>query len=237
MPPVAPEVAEQVARAQVYAFLSGLFARPEPARLEKLVAAIPELIEALNLLGVLLEVRHAAGVITTLLRQSDSAALTKDWFACFDASGGLLVPPTETHYTTETPAHGMTRGYEMADVAAFYKAFGVQVRAESERPDHVVAELDFLHVLALKLAVALSEGNEEGIEVCREARVRFMVDHVTRWIGMFAELLNETEHVPLDGADEAVPDGAIGPFYPAAGRLLLTFMQNEVLHSEEPVVE
>jgi TorA maturation chaperone TorD len=109
----------------------------------------------------------------------------------------------------------MTRGYEIADVAAFYRAFGVEVREGSERPDHLVAELDFLHLLALKVAVAISEDNSSALDICRQAREKFLVDHVVRWVGLFCQLLNETE--------------TIGPFYPAAGRLLLVFLQEQVV--------
>jgi TorA maturation chaperone TorD len=209
----------EVFRARVYAFLSGVFSRPNEQRIAQLRSEIPNVIEAVNALGALPEARHACGVLTTELRKVESDCIDRKWYACFDPSGGLLVPPTETHYTADSPAHGMTRGYEMADVAAFYKALGVNVRAESERPDHIIAELDFLHLLAVKLAVAIAEGNDEGAEVCRKARESFLVDHVVRWVGMFCQLLNETEQV--------------GPFYSAAGRFLLTFLQGELLTTKE----
>ncbi len=206
---------QEVARAQVYAYLSQMFARPSSESLAGLRDGIPSIISALNYLDAMHEVRHACGVVTTLLREVDPKTINHEWYSCFDPSGGLLVPPTETHYTADSPAHGMTRGYEMADVAAFYKAFGVEVTEGSERPDHLLAELDFLHLLALKTAVAISKDNKTATEICRQAKEKFMVEHVVRWVGLFCQLLNETD--------------SIGPFYPAAGRLLLVFLQEQIV--------
>jgi len=207
--------AKEVARARIYAFLASLFSRPSEVRLEALQASIPSVIHAVNTLDALHEVKHATGVMTTLLRETSTEDISQDWYRLFDPSGGLLVPPTETHYTADSPAHGMTRGYEIADVAAFYEAFGVNVSEQSERPDHLVAELDFLHLIAVKCAVAIAEEDTVGLEVCQKARETFLVDHVVRWVGLFCQLLNETE--------------GIGAFYPAASRILLTTFQNEVL--------
>jgi len=206
---------QEVAQAKVFAYLSKMFTRPSVEGLEALREGISSVIDALTVLDAMHEVRHACGVFTTLLREADLAVLSQEWYTCFDPSGGLLVPPTETHYTADSPAHGMTRGYEMADVAAFYRAFGVNVSEGSERPDHLLAELDFLHLLALKIAVAISEDNTAGVAICRKAREKFLVDHVIRWVGLFCQLLNETE--------------SIGPFYPAAGRWLLVFLQEQVV--------
>ncbi len=211
---------QEVARAEAYGFLAALFSRPSEERHAELLGAIPKFIAALKALSSMHELRHACGVLTTLLRQVEFEKLSRDWYSSFDPSGGLLVPPTETHYTADSPSHGMTRGYEMADVAAFYEAFEVNVSAGTERPDHIVAELDFLHLLAVKTAVAIAEDNDEAFEVCRSAREKFLVDHVVRWVGLFCQLLNETEE--------------IGPVYPAAGRLLLVFLQDEVLNSCQP---
>ena len=215
------EGAKEVARARVYAFLASLFSRPSGARLEELQTSISEVIDAVNTLDALHEVKHATGVMTTLLRETKTEDITQNWYRLFDPSGGLLVPPTETHYTADSPSHGMTRGYEMADVAAFYEAFGVNVGEQTERPDHLVAELDFLHLIAVKCAVAIAEEDTKGLEVCQKARETFLVDHVVRWVGLFCQLLNETE--------------GIGAFYPAAARVLLTFLQNEVLGANKCV--
>jgi TorA maturation chaperone TorD len=79
------------------------------------------------------------------------------------------------------------RSHQLADIAGFYRAFGVTHR--SERPDHVAVELEFLHLVSYKLARALGSGEAEHAEVCARAEDRFLRDHALRWMPGFAARL------------------------------------------------
>lgn len=127
-------------------------------------------------------------------------------------------PPYETDYTT---GEIFRQSQELADLAGFYRAFGVGGSSEErERPDHISVELEFLHLLAYKEAWAVVQGDGEGQEVCRHAEERFLADHVLRWVPGFARRL------------EAV---ATHQAYRAVARLTAAFVRSEARRFGLPV--
>lgn len=82
----------------------------------------------------------------------------------------------------------------MADIAGFYRAFGFDVGgAIRERPDHLSAELEFMHTLTLKEALSHESGQTEHRETCLDAERKFLRDHLARWIGWFKQRLDQAE--------------------------------------------
>ncbi len=94
--------------------------------------------------------------------------------------------------------HEFRQSQEMADIAGFYRAFGFNIGGKvRERPDHISAELEFMHVLALKEAYAAEKGVAEHVEICVEAQRKFLQEHLGQWIGLFAEsLARSAEEAP-----------------------------------------
>lgn len=91
-------------------------------------------------------------------------------------------PLYETEYGRE---RAMVKGHELADIAGFYKAFGLEFaedRANKDMFDHIAIELEFYALLLLKQA-ALEGKDDEGTQVVFEARKKFMIDHLGRFIG------------------------------------------------------
>ncbi len=136
----------------------------------------------------------------------DPTALSPErLFAAFDAEResletayrrvfGLLgisqrCPPCEIEYE---PNNDITqRAQKLADVAGFYQAFGLQVSPRGgERLDHVTVEAEFLYCLLIKEAAALRQGNQEGVEVCRDARRKFFEEDLGWWLPAFSRLLS-----------------------------------------------
>ena len=98
-------------------------------------------------------------------------------------------PPCEVEY--EPNADVAYRSQRLADVAAFYQAFGLEVSNRAgERLDHIAVEAEFLYVLLAKEAAALHKANQEGAEICREARRKFFQEHVGWWLPAFARVLS-----------------------------------------------
>ena len=95
-----------------------------------------------------------------------------------------VVPAHEASYV---PA--MQALTTLADVSGFFRAFGV--RSTGERPDHLVAELEFLALLCLKESVALGNARADEAAICREARASFLRDHSGRWVGAYRAALAE----------------------------------------------
>ena len=81
--------------------------------------------------------------------------------------------------------------HRLADLAAFYRAFGMQVAdAASERPDHIGMELEFMSVLTAREAFAIEHQLDEAqFSVCLDAQKKFLREHLGRWAPSFARRL------------------------------------------------
>ena len=95
--------------------------------------------------------------------------------------GKVLVAPYEASYELDP----IRQGRQMADIAAFYRAFGAEAAGRvTERPDFVGCELEFLSFLELRRLTALETG-EVGVEVIENIRKSFLAEHAGRWLPTF----------------------------------------------------
>lgn len=82
----------------------------------------------------------------------------------------------------------------LADIAGFYAAFGFQAAGPfAERPDHAVAEWEFLSLLALKEAMAAASRESAGGGICRDAQRAFLRDHLATWMPAFLARIRKSE--------------------------------------------
>ncbi|MFN7972608.1 MAG: molecular chaperone TorD family protein [Acidobacteriota bacterium] len=87
---------------------------------------------------------------------------------------------------------------DLADIAGFYKAFGVGVDpGRKERPDHLSVELEFLALLCFKERIALAEEDPEKTEVTVEAERRFLRDYVGPFLFSVVEGLRARSAPPI----------------------------------------
>lgn len=144
---------------------------------------------------------------------------TEDAFnALYESVFGLLVsgscPPYETEYIQSKLT--FQRSHSLADIAGFYRAFGMQLsRRHAERHDHVALELEFVALLLELENHAVEAGETEPSDraiTCRDARTRFFAEHVAYWVPTFARLLT------IENA---------GGFYEMAGRFLASLIPTE----------
>lgn len=97
-------------------------------------------------------------------------------------------PPYETHYEHM----GIFRKtQELADLAGFYRAFGLETAAGDRRADHLPVELEFISLLCLKEALAVDREETEKADICRKARGRFLSEHLCRWLPAFAQAVHQ----------------------------------------------
>ena len=83
------------------------------------------------------------------------------------------------HESSWGQGQGPGRGVLLADVAAFYQAFGLQVSPTGgEMLDHAGVQLEFYAVLLVKQAVLDAQGNAEGSAIVAAARRSFLKDHL-----------------------------------------------------------
>jgi TorA maturation chaperone TorD len=207
-------------RARVYRGLADLFRTPSPESTRRARCCdIPELCEALDRLtensntALSSDLVHEARALRTLFDECDAERLRKAHHSAFDESRGSRSAPTEMDQLGGAPQLELTRTFEMADVAGFYKAFGVVVDEGSEggeRVDHITAELEFMNLLAVKESLALQEkGEGTHAKTCRDASRAFLRDHLGRWAPRLGNCMGQTSDDPI---------------FRVAGRLLRDFV-------------
>jgi TorA maturation chaperone TorD len=189
-------------RARVYRALSQLFRAPDADAVEELrERGLPELCQALERLAQDSDLWRAARALCDLFDDRSADQLRRGHHDAFDESSGLRCVPNEMAQLDDMPQLELTRTFELADIAGFYRAFGVEVSPGSERADHITTELEFMHLLAVKESIALQEeGEGEHAEVCRGASRAFLRDHLGRWAPRLGECLVETNADPVYSA-------------------------------------
>jgi TorA maturation chaperone TorD len=181
-------VRQALERASLYRLLGAAFAYPDAGGL----AATAGLAEGLTgSRGDVLGARLAR--LAAAAREAEAAVLADEHVFLFDRASRC--PPYEGAWGDAPQMAG--KGALLADVAGFYRAFGLVPAVE--RPDvedHVAAECEFMSALALKEAYALAESLPEAFEVTREAQVGFLRDHLGRWAATLAGALREATPLP-----------------------------------------
>jgi putative dimethyl sulfoxide reductase chaperone len=178
-------------RAHLYRFLARTFQFPERSLLDRIRDEdLPDLGAALARLGGDAESVTLCKRLRDLIVDTKAAELEHAYMKTFEPAGGAERPPNETAHAPQTPQEGLTRNFELADIAGFYRAFGVEVTPGSERVDHIAAELEFLHLLAVKAAHAEHCGDSENAEICRDASAAFLRDHLARWCSRLSAWLD-----------------------------------------------
>ncbi len=90
------------------------------------------------------------------------------------------VPAYETEYGA---GDTFRQPQDLADIAGFYRAFGLTVSDEGfQRPDHASCECEFAAFLARREAVALERGDLADHETTARATRSFLRDHLSRFL-------------------------------------------------------
>jgi len=105
------------------------------------------------------------------------------WVRWFDL--GRIAPYEASNVATTVG--GITP--RLADIAGFYRAFGMAV--PHDRPDHVVAELEFLALALLHETDALAGGDRQRLDVLGDVIRSFLRDHIGGWIDAWAARVDE----------------------------------------------
>lgn len=192
-----------LSRAVIYRLLSLVCSYPTPAVCDGLRAVAP----SARVAGAVLGRRFARAVdeLRGALGRLTNAELERAYLSVFSATTSPTCPSHETAYTAK---HLFQVSEQMADVAGFYRAFGVE--PHGNRPDELAMELEFAYFLALKEAYAREHHGRREVLVCRAAQRAFMHDHLGRWgHGVASRMIAEAES-----------GGALA----AAGALLIVFL-------------
>lgn len=197
-----------IARGAVYGFLARALAFPTDdhlATLHDTAASIVSLVatgdDAVDEL-----LRHAARSLS-----GTGEALRRAHTAAFPPIESRDHPPHESAYASDDI---FVQTDVMADVAAFYRAHGLQTGGRwRERPDHICTELDFMAFMARKEAHALGVLGPDEVAECRRTQAHFLRDHLGCWGPAFGQRLRTF-----------APDGP----YRVIGRLLHGWLELDI---------
>lgn len=137
------------------------------------------------------EVAAAAALRVALAGASGLDDTRSRYVQLFDR-GGQRASLYETEYGR---MRGMSKGNDLADIAGFYRAFGLEPEdTRREMLDHLAVELEFYTVLLLKQAELDRLGDATGHEIVEDARRKFLTAH----LGGLAHAVSERGEVRGD---------------------------------------
>jgi putative dimethyl sulfoxide reductase chaperone len=202
-----PTVQSLLGRAAVYELLSCAFSYPDAESVEQLQAYIRDIAEHPIADG--LELGPLLSALEHELEGTPLRSLETGHTGLF--AGDVQCSPHETEYDFDT----FVKARQLADIAGFYRAFGLKPAGpKREAPDFVATELEFLSIVTLKQAYANVQGWEDEATVAADALRAFVQDHAGRWIPTLCRSIAETQ-----GAS---------PFYLAAAALCARVFEREI---------
>jgi DMSO reductase family type II enzyme chaperone len=141
----------------------------------------------------------------------DLKVMANEYHLLFTAGQALETAPYETEYI---PGEVFAKTRELADIMGFYRAFGLDISPDlNERPDHVTVELQFMAMLYIKEAYAWNTDSTQRVEVCIDARKKFLKDHLGMWMPSFCSMIESKTGVE---------------YYNMLSKLALNFLKNEL---------
>ncbi|HET9672963.1 MAG TPA: molecular chaperone TorD family protein, partial [Actinomycetota bacterium] len=166
---------EALARGAVYTFLSRALAHP---------TAVGEREIGERLLPVLGSIRlpdrcEAALRAAIVGRELPLEELRRTYGRVFTPTESPDCPSYETAFVR---GDVFQQAHTMADVAAFYRAHGLSAGGRIRvRPDHIVAELEFMGFMGRKEARAIEDERAGRASTCRKVQATFLRDHLGTW--------------------------------------------------------
>ncbi len=130
------------------------------------------------------------GIMYKTLELEYDESATSEYVRLFEMGAA---PLCETSYTCA--GNPELKTYEMADIAGFYRAFGL--KQAYGNPDDIRAELEFISLLLVKELIAISNSDTESAALCRDARRKFYSEHLSRWVEALASRVGGNTSKPL----------------------------------------
>lgn len=112
-------------------------------------------------------------------------SLELDYARLFVGPFTLLAPPYGSVYLE---SERQVMGASTADVQMRYRSAGLDVDTGfKDVPDHVAAELEFMHFLIFKAMEAAQQGDADHVVACLTNQQSFLEIHLGAWIHDFAD--------------------------------------------------
>ena len=198
---------EPISRTNVYLILASAFSTPrhETGRL------LEGLVEAYSSLSGAEDPPPEAG----LFESTSLPELAKEHLKLFVGPGHIPCAPYESVHRKDRPAfeRGLVMGPSTAEVRRAYLAAGLDVSKKyTDLPDHIAAEMEFMHFLCGEESRFEKEDNPREAARMRSMQAEFHRNHLEPWIADFAD---------------CILCSTTSPFYKAAANLLKQFAKRE----------
>ena len=199
---------QTIARAQVYSFLARAFIYPSQQVVQELERALPSIFLSMSEIDQNAALLQAAEALQQAFERREGQQLQREYSQLFTGREQYKLNEGDYEKASSTMPH------RLADISAFYLAFGLQVTpGTGERLDFIGAEADFLHALLLKRYHAEQQGWVEKADICAKAEAQFLKEHILWWMPLLAQSLIDHKG-----------------FYGTLGAFLLAFLQEEQAH-------
>jgi putative dimethyl sulfoxide reductase chaperone len=186
-----------MARSFIHRFLAKAYEDPMPETWRWLTRA--ETIYALRAANTFIgqSVLSNAETLINALQPAAFDSFLNAYLAAFGHAARGSCPLNEIEYG-DIKADPLFQPHRLADLAAFYRAFGLEVTEDAgERHDHICLELEFMCVLAAKEAYAVEHQlDSDQLAQCRDAQKNFLREHLGRWTPAFARRLAAATNDP-----------------------------------------
>ncbi len=166
------------ARAAAYGLLAAALEYPRPEARSRIDGALPAAAAGARCLppGCRGPLRRLAAELHAI--GADDAE--RAYLRVFGHAGTPTAVPYEAAYVT---TNVFQETDVLADVAGFYRAFGLA--PDRERPDHVRLELEFAHILCFKEGYARRHHGAAEVAICDDGQRAFLAAHLGRWAETF----------------------------------------------------
>lgn len=104
------------------------------------------------------------------------------------------------------PGSIVTNTDVLADIAGFYRAFGLQtVDGSRDRVDALSTQLEFVGYLADRRALYLASKDRDAVDIVTDATATFLEDHLGRWVPrLVLDILDEVSAPMYRGFADAL---------------------------------
>jgi TorA maturation chaperone TorD len=170
---------QENARSVVYRRLADLFRPPGP----ELPGVLEELESALGRLDSA-ALEAASRLTRSYFEHSDSCSLKVDHASLFVGPFTVPAPPYGSVYLEN---NRQLMGDTTVAVQRYYREFGLDLSPDfKEAPDHICAELEFMHVLVVKELEAIDAADYRQLsKIVRHQRL-FLENHPGAWMPAFS---------------------------------------------------
>ena len=211
-------------RLEAYRLLADDYYLPEQSLLDGLVKLEICMEQVCREAGKYVNRMHA-----DIARRNGPEYLKVDYARLFVGPFNLLAPPYGSVYLED---ERLVMGNSTADVQKRYKEAGLDVSTGfKDAPDHIAAELEFIHFLIFKEMEATNQGDVNSIITCLLNQQSFLEDHLGAWVPEFAGNVVDNAKTSFYQNLARATEAFIKEDYHTISSVLTTWQSN----SEKPV--